>query len=389
MSGFYIYTGKLGGGKSLCAVGRIKEHLQKGLKVATNLDLKLHKMFPAKTRAINVIRVPDKPSVTDLNVLGVGNSTYDEELNGLLVLDECGTWFNSRNWNDKGRKDVNDWFLHARKLGWTVILIIQDISILDSQARATLAEHTAFCRRTDRVQVPFIGTLFKAISGYRLALPKLHTARVVYGTSEKDLLADRHTYTGKSLYPCYDTKQLFLEDYAHGVHSVLTPWHLKGRYSVKHNKEFYMRITKIYFKRLRSPAAMTLGSIVGVCATLFFFTSYSQNIEAGELVSSNLATTEIIESPNTIATFEEAEDQYASSLINSLDTYDGYLKNARKAIYLFTDNRGRLVKSNDFESIGITIITRRNSITLVHADTYKTLMPSVEGINKDMVASSK
>lgn len=45
-----------------------------------------------------MIRLPDKPSLNDLLAIGVGNTSYDESRNGLLVLDECGTWFNSRSW---------------------------------------------------------------------------------------------------------------------------------------------------------------------------------------------------------------------------------------------------------------------------------------------------
>lgn len=52
-------------------------------------------------RKTRVIRVPDKPSLNDLLAIGVGNTSYDESRNGLLVLDECGTWFNSRSWGIK------------------------------------------------------------------------------------------------------------------------------------------------------------------------------------------------------------------------------------------------------------------------------------------------
>jgi len=260
----YVYTGKLGGGKTLCAVARIKEKLQEGCKVATNLDLNLVHMFGLNARDLDVIRLPDKPKIHDLHLIGYGNKTYDESRNGLLVLDECGTWFNSRNWNDKDRKPVNDWFLHARKLGWDVIIIIQDIKLLDSQARDAIAEHTAFCRRLDRVQVPLIGPLFKAITGLRLTGPKLHVARVVYGTAKDDLVADRHVYKGTALYQAYNTKQLFLADYPHGPFSYLTPWHVRGRYQVKHDGRFYMRMTRIYFKRLKAPLAMGLGAFLGV-----------------------------------------------------------------------------------------------------------------------------
>lgn len=262
----YVVTGKLGGGKSLVSVARIREKLLAGCPVATNLDLKLHKLLPVSNKSARVIRIPDQPTADDLRALGSGNSSYDEEQNGLLVLDECGTWFNARNWNDKSRKGVNDWFLHARKLGWDVFLIVQDVEILDSQARRAIAEHTVFCKRLDRLHIPFFGTLYKLLSGEPLRLPRLHVGKVVYGTSESDALADRWVYRGSQLFAAYDTKQKFLDDYPHGVHSVLPPWHTHARYQRPRDWKYLMRMTKIYWKRFRAPFALAAGIALGAVA---------------------------------------------------------------------------------------------------------------------------
>lgn len=271
----YIVTGKLGGGKSLLSVRRIQETLHSGLPVATNLDLRLHKIVGKRARNTRVIRIPDKPAITDFQAMGIGNRGYDESLNGLLVLDECGTWFNSRNWNDPSRKHLNDWFFHARKLGWDVILIIQDVSLLDSQARSAIAEHTAFCKRLDRVGIPVISTFFKAITGYRLTLPRLHVARVVYGIRPDDLVVDRWATRGDDLHTAYDTKQIFLDDYPHGTYSILPPWHTHGRHMAKRNWRYIMRITRIFWRRFKSPLAFGTGLLIGVSMiiTLIFSTT--------------------------------------------------------------------------------------------------------------------
>lgn len=263
----YIVTGKLGGGKSMVSVSRIKLYLERGLKVATNLDLYLEPMFNRNARKLNVIRLPDKPKIFDLESIGRGNESYDESKNGLLVLDECGTWFNSRNWNDKDRKAVNDWFLHARKLGWDVILIIQNISILDSQARDAIAEHTVFCKRLDRFSIPYLSPLWKLLTGSRLPGPKIHSGRVVYGTSDTDILVERWITQGGSLYRCYDTKQTFLADYPHGAYSMLTPWHLKGRYFTW-TMEKIMQAARVFNRRFRSSLMLASGVFVGLMASL-------------------------------------------------------------------------------------------------------------------------
>ncbi len=76
----YVVTGKLGAGKTLVAVGKIQDKIVSGCKVATNLDLRIHKLprvgIFAKTP--NVVRIPDKPSLDDLLSIGKGNDSYDE-----------------------------------------------------------------------------------------------------------------------------------------------------------------------------------------------------------------------------------------------------------------------------------------------------------------------
>lgn len=257
----YFVTGKLGAGKSLVSVGRIRDKLNKGLPVATNLDINLKSMLGRDKKNTRLYRVPDKPEIYDLEALGVGNKTYDESLNGLLVLDECGTWFNSRTWADKGRQAVINWLLHARKKGWDIIFIIQDLSLVDKQARLALAEHVVYCRRTDRANIPFLGSIFKIITGGKIPLPKVHLGVIRYGDSPTALKVDTWVTVGVSLYSCYDTKQMFTDHYDKGVYSVLPPYYTHGRYSVPKTLRNIMRITKIYFRKWSRLTFMALGAI--------------------------------------------------------------------------------------------------------------------------------
>ncbi len=273
----YIVTGKLGNGKTLVTVGKILDALKENRPVATNLDLNAERMLKPNNKTSRIIRVPDKPSIDDLNLLGAAyDGLYDESKFGVLVLDECGTWFNSRNWQDKSRKAVNDWFLHARKFRWHVFLIIQDLSLLDSQAREALAEHTVFCRRLDNIRIPVIGAFVAALTGYRLTLPRIHRAKVVYGVDPRGLVSDVWVYRGNDMFSFYQTDQIFLADYPHGPHSILPPWYTKGRYMVPRNWGFYMRMTKIYWKRFKSPIALGLGCLLGVSMAAASVLGYSQ-----------------------------------------------------------------------------------------------------------------
>lgn len=227
----YFITGKLGTGKSLAAIDKIRDRLADGRKVATNLDLYLDGMYTeCKTSAT---RLPDKPRADDMFSLGQGYDSedprdYDESKFGLIVLDECGTWLNSREWNDKERRKLIDWFLHARKYRWDVMFLIQDIESCDAQIVRALCEHLVVCRRLDRIR----------FSGFKL--PRIHVANVYLGRTT-ELRVERWTYRGTDLFDAYDTCQVFKDDLLftdsgpvdmRAPYTMLSAWHLKGRYQV-------------------------------------------------------------------------------------------------------------------------------------------------------------
>jgi len=234
----YFITGKLGSGKTLVSVGIIQKYLTQGRAVATNLDINMDKIVPKKNKS-TLYRLPDKPRTTDLELIGLGSELVDESTYGALVLDECATWLNSRTWNDKDRTNFVDWMLHARKLGWDVYFIIQNIDIVDKQLRLMLGEHLVVCRRLDRLKIPFLTSFIKLVTGVRVTMPKVHTAKVHYGDTEQGLVADRWTYQGKNLYDAYDTRQAFTDNIEihkdeevdmRATYSLLSHWHLVGRY---------------------------------------------------------------------------------------------------------------------------------------------------------------
>lgn len=257
----YIITGNLGGGKSLMSVHRIYEYLQAGRPVATNLDIRLHNLVSKSNKTALLYRIPDKPQITDFLAIGIGNTSYDESKNGLIVLDECGAWFNSRSWGDKERQPMIDWLLHSRKCGWDVMFIVQNVSLIDKQARLALGEHVVYCRRTDRMNIPIIGSLFKLIWGGKLPLPRLHIGVVKYGLLPTSITVDTWTCVGTRLFSAYDTKQVFRDNYPHGPHSILPPWFTHRKHISLPSWGNLMRKTKIYFKRLSRPIAFAAGGM--------------------------------------------------------------------------------------------------------------------------------
>ena len=221
------------------SVSRIQQYLLEGRKVATNLDIFPEHMLGKDKKHTELFRIPDIPTIEALQALPLGyeGDTIDERKNGLLVLDECGIFFDSRNWNDPRRKPINAHFKLLRKLRWDAILIIQDIDNLDSDARRTIAEHVVYCRRMDRMKIPIISALFKLFTTYDLPLPQLHLGIVKYGADYNSMIVDRWQYYGKRLYNAYNTEQLFSEtvNYSNvdGLAQILPSYYTHGRYTTK------------------------------------------------------------------------------------------------------------------------------------------------------------
>lgn len=218
----YLVTGKLGSGKTLCSVGRLCDYLERGALCATNLDLDFDKL-PKRVDVARVVRLPDKPSAFDLLSLGCGNESTDESKNGLIVLDECGIIFNSREWADKGRQAIVDWLLQSRKIGWDVLLIVQAPNLLDKQLREALCEMTVICKRLDRLKIPLFGAIGKALTFgfWNGHLPRVHIASVNYGSGLEAVHSDTWVYRGNELFGIYDTKQRFNRDYSIGPYSYI------------------------------------------------------------------------------------------------------------------------------------------------------------------------
>lgn len=275
----YVVTGKLGGGKTLGAVSKISEALGRGLRVATNLDLNVHQLPSCSRRSTStrVTRVPDHPTVEDIKALGYGQagvssasqarSNYDEDKFGCLVLDECGTWLNSRDWQADGRRELISYLLHIRKMGWNVYLIIQDISMLDKQARKSLAEHVVYCRRFDRIGIPIISKLLEGF-GVKLRMPKVHMGIVKYGDQPQSLTVDRWWYNGRDLYDAFDTTQVFDGDYEHGSYSLVPPYAQFSRMFVVWDWRKYMRLTRIYFRKWSLSLLLASGVVAGASASM-------------------------------------------------------------------------------------------------------------------------
>jgi hypothetical protein len=252
----YAITGKLGSGKGKAAIDQIRRYLRAGKRVATNCDVFLDHLMADRDRS-SVIRVPDKPSAVDLYMIGSGNrfvqfdplithdrdgmsavapspkllTGFDESHNGALVLDECGSWLNTRNFQDKGRAELLEWAIHARKYGWDIFFIMQNISQVDKQLRDSLLEYVVRLNRLDRMKVPFVSSALRLLTAGATdgSMPRMHIGVVRLGSSPDGIVADRWMFRGDDLNRAYNTTQVFSDTYPHGTHCLLSSWHLSAR----------------------------------------------------------------------------------------------------------------------------------------------------------------
>lgn len=205
----WIIQGVRGEGKSLAAVGKAKQYLLAGRPVATNLDLYLENFLPAGNRTL-AYRLPDHPRLEDFQMLP---PAYDpkykaEDKNGLLILDELGTWLNARSWNQKDRLSMLNWLFLSRKDHWDIILLAQDHEMIDAQVRTTLCDYLVQASRMDRQKIPYLGNILKLL-GLNAFFPRIHKYHVFYGLSTSQPVTETWTFTGRDFYSGYDTNQKF------------------------------------------------------------------------------------------------------------------------------------------------------------------------------------
>jgi len=252
----YAITGKLGSGKGKAAIDQIRRYLSAGRRVATNCDVFLEHLMPARDRSY-VTRIPDKPAAVDLYMIGSGNrfiqfepivscgrsgweavapspvllDGFDESHNGALVLDECGSWLNTRNFQDKGRAEMLEWAIHARKYGWDIFFVMQNVAQVDKQLRDSLLEYVVRLNRLDRMKVPVVSGALKLLTAGATdgRMPRIHIGVVRLGAMPDGIIADRWVFRGDDLNRAYNTTQVFSESYPHATHCLLSAWHLSAR----------------------------------------------------------------------------------------------------------------------------------------------------------------
>lgn len=360
----YIVTGKLGAGKTLLVVQKIQEYLKQRRTVAVNIDVHMDKLCKRDNTYSRLIRLPDLPTANDLLALEFGCEHYDEEKFGGIFLDEAGVWLNSRDWNQGGRTDLLKFFLFLRKRRWDLWLCVQNVNVIDKQIRESIAEHVVYINRLDRMKLPFpFGFLGRVLSlgMWKGNLPKLHQAVVRYGAKANSPKADDWFYRGEDFYSFYDTTQEYNKEYDKGSYSMLPPGYLKKTPMAQRNWGFFMRLTKIFFRRTKVIHAFLLGfigaaviSAVVVSALQLFSSPDDSPIEQPVKVSEKAE----VEAPTTAL-----KDEFADLVIRSYADFSG------QHYYVFANAEGKRITSEDLKAQGVFVMGQGTSkVQLIRKD---------------------
>lgn len=272
----YIITGRLGTGKSLQAVGKIQDYLLEGRVVAANFDLNLEKLVGHNKKETKCFRLPDQPTPEDIKSVGLGSLRRGEENHGLLVLDEAALFLNTRDFSNKDRKDFINFIVHLRKMRWDVMILIQHLDILDKQIRNILGELIVYCRRWDRMKIPFL-TFVTGLFGFPIRMPRIFEGVVKIGSQQSAPTSEVWRIRGTSIFECYNTEQMFDGDYEKGIYQLLPPYLSHGRYIKPRNyhKEFLEVIRNAKITTFRG--FFFAGILAGMMGATLAFTQLSAN----------------------------------------------------------------------------------------------------------------
>ena len=362
----YIVTGKLGSGKTLLLVMRILDYLKKRRRVAVNIDVKMDKLCKRDNKYSRLVRLPDLPSADDLIGLGMGCETYDEEQFGGIFLDEAGVWLNSRDWNQGGRSDLLKFFLFLRKRRWDLWLCVQNVNVIDKQVRESIAEHVVYINRWDRIKLPFpVGPLLRiaTLGFFKGRLPKMHQAIVKYGAKFNSPKVDDWFYRGEEFYDYYDTTQEYDKGYDKGAYSMLPPGYWRRPLPpAQRNAGFFMRTTKIFFRRTRVLNAFALGAFFALVISVPVFGAIAYSRFPVQQVQQQTAPATAIQPQSTLA------DDFRDYRIATYGLMAG------QTFYVFTGPSGDRINSDDLMARDVVVKDRGpREALLVRGDEYISL----------------
>lgn len=203
-----LYCGKVGGGKSYCAVLTMLKAIGSGRPVASNIALNWAAVQDYCKAVYGTI-----PDISQFTFLEGDDQIYSAQslivAGSLLVLDELNIYYPSRGFQANAKKagDFLGWLVQSRKYGCDVIAIIQSANNLDAQIRrqALVEWHHADTRQAA------CSTLWGL--GPRLSLgkflPRMFARSQYWAGDYKEATASEYITFDMRVGKCYQTNAIF------------------------------------------------------------------------------------------------------------------------------------------------------------------------------------
>lgn len=224
----HFVNGRPGGGKSLYMAEKIYKELKRGTNVIANFEIntdyfkkcrhpeKLGKFIYVSNEElttnayINIDPRVKRFSYID-GIWGFALNFHDltekgKNVQGILVLDECGLLFNSRTFSARDRLSWCDLFVNHRKLKYDIYLIAQDEKQIDKQIREMFQKDIE-CRDVSKFKV--FGKILSFLAGGSLFVRIHRDYTLMSGFSKKNARENAKYYTGRKYFRFYDSYKLF------------------------------------------------------------------------------------------------------------------------------------------------------------------------------------
>ena len=204
----YLYSGLPGSGKSYHVARDIRDgRIARSRVYICNFPVSVEGVFqlPASN-----IKVQDVMRVRSDWVAAHGEP-YEGQIK--LIIDEAQLVFNSRDWNTEGRRDWLTFFTQHRKLGFDVILIAQDMSMLDKQIRSLVEIE---CRHYKLNNFGMAGWFLSLLTFGQTFIHAMYRVASTKGNAGK--IGSEYMRVKRKVYDVYDTNNLFGSDLAKSAH---------------------------------------------------------------------------------------------------------------------------------------------------------------------------
>lgn len=224
----YFVNGRPGGGKSLFMAEKIYHSLKRGINVIANFEINMDYFKKCRhperlgafietsnaeltTQAYLNLSSKEKKFSYIEGLRGFALNFHDltdrgKEVQGIIVLDECGGLFNSRTFNARDRLEWLDFLSKHRKYRYDVYMIAQSDSQIDKQIREMFHKEIE-CRCVTKMRL--FGRFLAFLCGGNLFVRICRDITLMKPMRKKDSKEYAQYYTGRKYYRFYDSYKLF------------------------------------------------------------------------------------------------------------------------------------------------------------------------------------